>query len=375
MTETDGSDNRTGGGGAVVRFRCGHGAAPEEARVTLQRSCPLCMLLAETKRSRGQLLRKAAPAKRGALAAETRIGAEYEWICERGHSRYAASVMDVLTGPGCPKCWANAQAPSARHEGGVAFMKPGLKTRTSATEQRLRALLGERITLPHRVNAIRISRTFYGKPEVWPDIIIAALRIAVEYDDPGRDRTAHRGMKEVSDLEKDAALAEVGWDVIRVRGGGLAELGPHSIVCTAITPAIVDGIMGMLRELRGDDAVDRIRVAPTTLEARSETTSFEGRSETTTFEGRSETTSFEGRSETTSFEGRSETTSFEGRSDTTSFEGRSDTTSFEGRSDTTSLEGRSDTTSFEGRSETTSFEGRSETTTGRSPDDDATFEP
>jgi very-short-patch-repair endonuclease len=218
------------------------------------------MLLAETKRSRTQLLRKVAPAKRDALAAETRIGAEYDWICDRGHSRYTATVMDVLTGPGCPKCWANAQAPSARHEGGVAFMKPGLRTRTSATEQRLRALLGERIRLPHRVNAIRISRTFYGMPEVWPDIIIPALRIAIEYDDPGRDRTAHRGLKEVSDLEKDAALAEVGWDVIRVRGGGLAELGPYSIVCTSITPALADRIIGLMRELRGDEAVDRILI-------------------------------------------------------------------------------------------------------------------
>jgi hypothetical protein len=254
----DGNDNGTG---AVVRFRCGHGAAPAEARITLQRSCPLCMLLSETKRSRPQLLRKVVPAKRNALAAETRIGAEYEWICERGHSRYIATVMDVLTGPGCPKCWANAQAPSARYEGGVAFMKPGLKTRTSATEQRLRAFLGERIRLPHRVNAIRISRTFYGKPEVWPDIIIPALRIAIEYDDPGRDRTAHRGLKAVSDLEKDAALAEVGWDVIRVRGGGLTELGPHSIVCAGITPVIADRIIGLLRELRGDEAVDRILVA------------------------------------------------------------------------------------------------------------------
>jgi very-short-patch-repair endonuclease len=246
-----------------VRFRCGHGATIGEARITLQRSCPLCMLLAESKRSRAQLLRKAAPASRDALAVETRIGAEYEWICDRGHSRYTATVMDVLTGPGCPKCWANAQAPSARYEGGVAFMKPGLKTRTSATEQRLRALLGERIRLPHRVNAIRISRTFFGTPEVWPDIIIPALRVAIEYDDPGRDRTAHRGLKEVSDLEKDAALAEVGWEVIRVRGGGLTELGPHSIVCTAITPPVVDRIMQLLRELRGDDAVDRILVATT----------------------------------------------------------------------------------------------------------------
>lgn len=213
------------------------------------------MLLAETRRSRAQLLRKVAAGRRAALAAETRIGASYEWICERGHSRFEATVREALTGPGCPKCRANAAAPAARLEGGIPYMKPGLKTRTSMTEQRLRLLLGERIRLPHRVNAVRISRTFYGKPEVWPDIVIPALKIAIEYDDPGRDGTAHRGLKEVSDREKDAALAEVGWEVIRVRAGGLGALGPHSIVSAGVSGAVVDRIIALLREIRGDDAV------------------------------------------------------------------------------------------------------------------------
>lgn len=249
-----------GSGRTSVRFRCGHGADPADARVTLQRECPLCMLLTQTKRSRKQLMAKVAGGRRAALAQETRIGATYEWVCERGHSRFTATVMDVLTGPGCPKCEANARAPAARSQAGVPFMKPGLRTRTSMTEQKLRAMLGERIRLPHRVNAITINRTFYGKPEVWPDIIIPALRIAIEYDDPGRDRTSHRGLKEVSDREKDAALAEVGWEVIRVRGGGLGELGGNSIVCTSITPAVIERVLELMREIRGDDAVDRILV-------------------------------------------------------------------------------------------------------------------
>ena len=239
-----------------VRFRCGHGAAAREARVTLQRDCPLCLLLTETKRSREQLLRKVAPAKRTALAHETRIGVIYEWICVRGHSRYVATILEALTGPGCQKCWANAQAPAARFEGGIPFMKPGLKTRTSNTEQRLRMMLAERIRLPHRVNAVKISRTFYGKPEVWPDIIIPALKIAIEYDDPGRDGTAHRGLKEASDREKDAALAEVGWEVIRVRAGGLDELGSYSIVCAGLSIGVIDRIMELLRQIRGAEEVE-----------------------------------------------------------------------------------------------------------------------
>jgi len=250
----------TAGGGTAVRFHCGHGAPAADARITLQRDCPLCVLLRETRRTRAQLIGKAAAGARAALAAETRIGAAYEWICARGHSRYTATVREALTGPGCPKCLVNAAAPAARFEGGVPFMKPGLRLGTSATEQRLRVLLGERIRLPYRVNAVRISRTFFGKPEVWPDIIIPALRIAIEYDDPGRDGTAHVGLKEVSDREKDVALNEVGWEVIRVRAGGLPELGRHSVVCRSVTTAVVDRILELLVEIRGSEAVARILI-------------------------------------------------------------------------------------------------------------------
>ena len=243
----------------AVSFRCGHGAAAGDAGVVaLRRVCPLCMLLDETHRSRGELLGRVAPAQRAALARETRVGATYDWRCARGHDRYAASVREVLTGPGCPKCRVNAGGPTAAREAGVAYMNPGLRTRTSQTEQRLKILLGERIRLHHGVNAVRIARTFYGRQEVWPDILVPQLRIAVEYDDPGRSRRAHVGLKEASDLEKDDALREVGWEVVRIRAGGLEALGPNSVVCHALTPAAVDEVVACMRRIRGDAAVDAI---------------------------------------------------------------------------------------------------------------------
>jgi very-short-patch-repair endonuclease len=243
----------------AVGFVCGHGAmAGEPGVVALRRVCPLCMLLHETQRSRAELLRRVAPPQRTALAGETRLGASYDWRCERGHDRYAATVREVLTGPSCAKCRANAASPGAAREAGLAFMKPGLKVGTSQVEQRLRVLLGERIRLHHRVNAVRTARMFYGKQEVWPDILVPQLRIAVEYDDPGKSRRAHRGLKEASDLEKDEALREVGWEVIRIRAGGLESFGPHSIVCRSLTVAVVDEVIAIMRGVRGDEAVDAI---------------------------------------------------------------------------------------------------------------------
>ncbi|WP_173923947.1 hypothetical protein [Agromyces sp. Marseille-P2726] len=246
-----------------MSFRCGHGAdAGAAGVVALGRVCPLCMLIDETHRSRAELLGRVAPPHRTALARETRVGASYEWVCTRGHDRYTATVREMLTGTACAKCRTSATAPAAVAEAGLPFMNPSLRTRTSQTEQRLKAMLAERIRLNHRVNAIHIARTFYSRREVWPDVIVPALRIAVEYDDPGRSRRAHLVLKEASDLEKDDALREVGWEVIRVRAGGLAPLGPHSVVCGQLTPDVVAEVVATMRRIRGDAAVDAISVGP-----------------------------------------------------------------------------------------------------------------
>lgn len=246
---------------AAVSFACGHGAvAGEPSVVALRRTCPVCMLVHETQRSRAELLRRVSPAQRAALSAETRIGAEYEWRCARGHDRYRASIVDQLTGTACAKCRRSAVAPAALAEAGVPYMNPGLRVGTSITEHRLKAMLGERIRLNHRVNAIRIARTFHGRREVWPDIIVPQLRITVEYDDPGRSRRAHRGLKEGTDADKDDALREVGWEVIRVRAGGLGPLGSNSIVCAALSETVADEVVSRMRAIRGDAAVDAIAV-------------------------------------------------------------------------------------------------------------------
>ncbi|HEU5223159.1 MAG TPA: hypothetical protein VFU07_05690 [Candidatus Lumbricidophila sp.] len=257
---------------AALVFACGHSlgdpsgagsAASGAIGVRLSRMCPVCMLIRETERSRSELVSRAALFDRAAVATETRVGALHSWKCQRGHDQFQATILEILTGPGCPKCLRNAAGPGHQREAGVAFMNPGLGTRTSLTEQRLRAALERRIRIPRGVNSVWIERTFYGRREVWPDILIPELRIAIEYDNPGRGGRSHAGLNAAKDREKDACLAEVGWDVIRIRAGGLEPLGPNSIVCTQLTEAAIDGVIARLRVLRGDAAVDRLVQANT----------------------------------------------------------------------------------------------------------------
>ena len=238
-----------------ISFACGHGAPPAEASARVGRRCPLCALIREQQRSRDELLRRVVPSQRATLAAETRIGAEYEWRCNRGHDRYRASILAALSADGCPKCAANALSPSGRLEHGVPRMKANLKLGTSMAEHKLKALLAERIAVPHKVNSIRIARTFHGRTEVWPDIILPALKIAIEYDSPGKRGSWHLGLKEASDIDKDAALREVGWEVIRVRTGGLEPLTRFDIVAPGPSGKVVEQILERIAEIRGSEAL------------------------------------------------------------------------------------------------------------------------
>ena len=243
---------------SVLRFRCGHGS-DAEAAITLSRACPVCMMLGEQGRSREQLVTRVARGQRERLRSETQLGAEYDWVCTRGHDRYRGTVLAALDGDGCPKCRANASSPSGLRERGVPGMRSNLKLRTSRAEQQLRALLSEQIDIPKGVNRIRIARPFHGRSEVWPDIVIPALKVAIEYDSPGPGGGWHRGLRKASDLDKDEALREVGWEVIRVRTGGLEPLGRYCVIASGPTQKAAAEVLSLLETIRGIDAVTRIR--------------------------------------------------------------------------------------------------------------------
>lgn len=127
---------------------------------------------------------------------------------------------------------------------------------TSAVEARLRALLAERLEFEPGLNAVRLSRPFFDHLEAWPDIVLAELRVAIEYDSTGRHGLEHVGGREDADRRKDRALRAAGWEVVRVRTGRLLPLGPHDVVASGVTGRLADRLLDELREIRGPLLVD-----------------------------------------------------------------------------------------------------------------------
>src|SRR5690606_17887225 len=82
---------------------------------------------------------------------------------------------------------------------GTAFTSACAPRATSAAEQELRARLLERLDVAAQHNAVRVRRPFFEHLEVWPDILLPELRIAVEYDTTGRHGLEHVGRREHAD--------------------------------------------------------------------------------------------------------------------------------------------------------------------------------
>jgi len=126
----------------------------------------------------------------------------------------------------------------------------------SAAEARLRAALASRITFASGVNAVKVARPFFRHTEVWPDILLPELRVAIEYDTVGRHGLEHVGKRQETDLRKDRALRAAGWEVIRIRTGRLEPLGPHDLQMPSVSARGVDRIIDELRQIRGPLIVD-----------------------------------------------------------------------------------------------------------------------
>lgn len=203
-----------------------------------------------------------------------------QWQCDAGH-RFVATPWEQRQRPGgsrrrstwCPECSLQATGRSAPRQRkraaslctrsdagarriGEAFTSVCAPRTASAAEARLRQLLHERLEFTPGVNAVRVGRPFFEHLEVWPDIVIPELAVAIEYDTIGRDGLEHVGRREDTDRRKDRLLREAGWEVVRVRVGRLRELGAHDVPAAGISARLIGRIIEGVRGARGDLIVD-----------------------------------------------------------------------------------------------------------------------
>jgi hypothetical protein len=135
---------------------------------------------------------------------------------------------------------------------GEAFHSRFAPVPASAAEPALKQLLAARLDVDLTPNAVRVPRPFHSHLEVWPDILIPELRVAIEYDTTGRHGLEHVGPREASDRSKDRLLRAAGWEVVRVRCGKLLPIGPFDLVAGGVTATLADRIVERLGEIRGE---------------------------------------------------------------------------------------------------------------------------
>ncbi|MGN6127809.1 MAG: zinc-ribbon domain-containing protein [Humibacter sp.] len=139
---------------------------------------------------------------------------------------------------------------------GSPFLSACAPKPASTVEADLRAGLESRLALTTGLNAVRIARPFFDHLEVWPDILLPELQVALEYDSTGRHGLEHVGKRQQADERKDRAVRSAGWEVVRIRTGRLPALGPHDIVASGVTKKTYERIIDELRAIRGPLFVD-----------------------------------------------------------------------------------------------------------------------
>lgn len=139
---------------------------------------------------------------------------------------------------------------------GDAFLSACAPKPASAVEAQLRADVFARVSVTPGLNAVRVARPFFDHLEVWPDILLPELRVAIEYDSTGRHGLEHVGKKEDSDRRKDRALRAAKWEVVRLRTGRLEPLGPYDLQLAAWNRKALGRLVDTLRAIRGPLLVD-----------------------------------------------------------------------------------------------------------------------
>jgi hypothetical protein len=142
---------------------------------------------------------------------------------------------------------------------GEAFASECAPPTASAVEAQLRQDLAARLEFTPGLNAVRVARPFFEHLEVWPDILIPELRIAVEYDSTGRHGLEHVGKRQDADLRKDRGLRQARWEVVRIRTGRLEKLGPWDLQVSGTGRSTLVALLDAFRGIRGELIVEAYR--------------------------------------------------------------------------------------------------------------------
>jgi len=208
------------------------------------------------------------------------------WTCDAGH-RFVATPDEQRSRPGrerrrsawCPDCATLAKPPRIRAVAQAQALRPAKPARAicpktpvlptgepflsqcaprpaSAVEAQLRMDLFARLTVTPGLNAVRVARPFFDHLEVWPDILLPELRVAIEYDSTGRHGLEHVGRREDADRRKDRALRAAHWEVVRIRTGKLEKIGPHDLQLASMNARGLERLLDTLRDIRGSVIVD-----------------------------------------------------------------------------------------------------------------------
>lgn len=249
----------------TTTYGCGHARDERRIEPADEQRCPLCRRLDGSRLTRDELVPLAIPSQRDELEAESLPGRRYRWQCDRGHPSWEAPISKVLEGRRCVVC-RHAAAAADRVAVGDAFVSPHAPPVASAVEADLRERFGERYAFDLTKNAVRVAQPFFHHVEVWPDLVIPELRVAIEYDTIGRFGLEHVGRGQAKDERKDRLLRQAGWEVIRLRTRPLQLLGPYDVACSGLTGPTFQRLDDALCAIRGDLIVAAYRASPLPVE-------------------------------------------------------------------------------------------------------------
>jgi len=167
------------------------------------------------------------------------------WECSEAHE-FVRKPTEIEKGYACPRCWVRRQHDSRvsqRAKIGGVFRLDRARQR-SKEELRLAAELAQVFPVDLDHDAVRIRGYVMDQPFVTPDVLITDLQVAVEWDGGGHRKDP--GL----DQDKDEALRQSGWRVIRAK----VDTGDHGVDVVAAPTGLNLTVVGeiMSRLLKAD---------------------------------------------------------------------------------------------------------------------------